>query len=401
MFFCVFSTLYAISGPIAVIFGDGLPSIFYSTTHTEMFLTLTVLAHAGILASTAFFKSMTLQIKDPRDPVSLYRTSIILAGMASSFEFVNFLRAGGLAVLSQGKAAYQSAIADMSMTLPSYNLAILAVALFVTSGQTTSLRRIVLFISILLPYLATIVSLGSRGAILAVILTAFIATGLRRPLSVLPIKICVLGLTLYISLGLLNSVRGVLPFALETGDYSLVFERLSDPGNVAKSLNPASAEFGAAFGNFSAYYDDPNTEPKYGRTYLEGFTIAIPRFIWPDKPTSILYQFRNEYYPAEADRGSIASTAYSSILEAYTNFRAPGVFFIYFILSLLVLSYERFLCKTKKLLPIIFYLTLTPIAISFHRSDMGNPLVIPILISTLVVLINYFVKNILKTGSLK
>src|SRR5690606_41874594 len=81
------------------------------------------------------------------------------------------------------------------------------------------------------------------------------------------------------------------------------------------SLYPARNEFGAPFGNIKTYILYGGSGLRWGETYLIGFAEPIPRFIWPNKPKTVTYEFRDTFFPNWAERGRIAGTAYSSILE--------------------------------------------------------------------------------------
>lgn len=395
--FCCFSIIYAISGPLAIYSGEGLPAIFIYTEHSEKFLSLCLIAHCGIIFATIFFKDKQLKTLIQPNTQSLFLTAIALALIATTFELINLYRAGGISSILQGKASYQSALSDMFLTLPSGIAANLSIIYLALSNNIKNKKNLTLWLFFIFPYLISLVIIGRRGPILGLVLTALFTISLLKPINKIPKKYFVLAIIAYISLAMLNSIRAVLPHALEVNDLSIVKERLQDSSAWLKSLNPASSEFGAAFGNFSAYYSDNATEPLLGKTYIEGLTISIPRFIWPNKPESILYQFRDEYFYTEASRGSIASTAYSSILEAYTNFREIGVFLVYFIFSLIFLAFERSLSSSRKITPVVTYLLLAPLAMSFHRSSLGEPLISNILIAIISVgiytAINSFVKS--------
>jgi len=154
--------------------------------------------------------------------------------------------------------------------------------------------------------------------------------------------------------------------------------------NNLEAQKPAANEFGSPFGNFNTHLllRELN-EPRYGETYLTGLTIPIPRFIWADKPQSITYEFRDTYFSDWAERGAIAGTAFSSLLEAYINFGKAGVAVVYFIVALAMGALERARLRSKSLAFAVFYLTLIPEAITFHRSSLGMPLFWPLVFALL------------------
>ncbi len=145
-------------------------------------------------------------------------------------------------------------------------------------------------------------------------------------------------------------------------------ERLVD------ALNPGANEFGAAFGNFSDYYKhyENDFSPKLGCSYIKGLVIPIPSFIYPgDKPKQVTYEFRDDIFPSEARRGRIAGTGFSSILEAYMNFKFIGVLFVYFLVGYGLQKIDKDY-KYKSIYFVILYTSSISQAINFHRSAFGT-----------------------------
>ena len=138
------------------------------------------------------------------------------------------------------------------------------------------------------------------------------------------------------------------------------------------ALNPAATEFGAAFGNFSEFVSQGGERPRLGSSYLQSLLLPIPEFLYPGKkPGQIAYQFRDRFFPAMADAGAIAGTAYSSLLEAYVNFGIGGGLAVYFLLGCLLCLAERVRVSAAGIQWHLGYLLLVSSAVAFHRSDFS------------------------------
>ena len=115
------------------------------------------------------------------------------------------------------------------------------------------------------------------------------------------------------------------------------FEEAFSQNRITQALNPSTNEFGVGFANFNELYVSENYEFLFGKSYLQGFLITFPSFIYiGEKPQQITYVFRDTYFYSESLRSSIAGTGFSSILEAYWNFGFPGVLFMYIIFGYII-----------------------------------------------------------------
>ena len=394
--FLAFGSLYGLSGPLAALYGEGLPSVFPRPYLVGEFLVHYSLAligtTVGLLVVAALKKPDRLPGKTSVpawDGRVLLVLAHIFATVASLMEGINFIRVGGWEVLLAGKAAYQSAVSELTFTFPSEMVLFLSVALLgLALGQFAASRRkfgnLLIWTLLSTPLLVSWMVLGRRIELLDTLVILFVAYFFWRPVRAVTTRWLLIGLFLYVAFAALYAIRGFLGYALTTGDWSPLSARINEPEFWISALNPVANEFGSPFGNFNTHLllRELN-EPRYGETYLTGLTIPIPRFIWADKPQPITYEFRDTYFSDWAERGAIAGTAFSSLLEAYINFGKAGVAVVYFIVALAMGALERARLRSKSLAFAVFYLTLMPEAITFHRSSLGMPLFWPLVFALL------------------
>lgn len=398
--FFFFFFLYGVSGPLAAVYGDGVGDLFPRPYLSAGYLVLYDLAviglASGILMSMGGAQSGTSHWRTAWRGSDLLFLACLFAGLASAMELANVLRAGGFGLLIMGKAVTQSAISDLSVTLPSKEILVLSAALaglgissvrLIESALTfRRYRGAVIWLILAAPMLLMYIVIGRRGVLLAVLFAMVVGLFWSYPLTKIKPAILMLGLTIYILMSGLFGARAQLGYGLMTGDWSAVIQRISTTEFWVKNLNPAQNEFGAPFGNVNTYLLSGDQSMRLGQTYVDGFAIHVPRYIWPDKPRTATYQFRDEYFPDLADRGAIAGTAFSSILEAYMNFGKSGVFLVYALVSFFLGWLEKKRRKgTAGLFYPVFYLTFLPTAISFHRSALENPFVWPLLSACIAV----------------
>lgn len=407
--FLVFSALYSLSGPIAVVYGGGIYDSYPTPYLVDEFLvhySLAVIGMAVGLILIASIKSHSISAPTLA-PKWNSRTLLLLAcafALAASFaEIVNFLRVGGLETLYAGKAAYQSAVSELPGTLPSQVFMLLSTALiglaFSISNTSWRLwkRRFAIWFMCSAPFILSFVVLGDRHVLLSIIMIFTIGCLFFRPVKEIEFKWIVFGLFIYLTMGFLYGIRAYLGDILTTGDLSILTARISESTFLPTVLNPASNDFACVFGNFNTYILSGESHLRFGETYLRDMTVPIPRLIWPDKPQTAWVDFRDTYFPEMALLGVGGGTAYSSVLEAYINFGAFGVFIVYLLVVLAMGYLERIRSQSRSLMFAVFYLTLLPTAITFHRSDLGNPIFWPLLLafvgSCSYILINSIIKH--------
>ena len=380
--FCGFFALYGLSGPLHALMGERLSDLFTFPYRTSAFLVQQGFATAGLAAGLLAAAVLRSRDEPARTSARDFDFPIVAAvgcvAVASIFELINFVRVGGIAAVALGKAIYQSRAAEMTLTLPSDDMATLGLAMaalwFARFGAQRSARERLLAVVALLvaatPVLAIAIALGRRGPLFAWVLVLIVGAAMYAPVRRIPARALGGGIALIVVSGLLYASRAPLGYAVATGDWEPFQNAVTDVPRIVSALNPAESEFGAAFGNYSEF-DHRGGEPRrYGTTYVKGLATLIPGSIYPGrKPIQITYEFRDRYFPSEASRGAIAGTGFSSILESYLNFGSGGVVMMYALFGWCLVSLERL--RGAGPYGRLAYLLLIPITQSFHRSPLS------------------------------
>ena len=313
-------------------------------------------------------------------------------------ELINFLRVGGIDTLIQGKAIYQAAVDELNLTFPTQlisqvSLASLGVyvSLSYVNKSKISKKLLIICAGFSIPYLLLILFLGRRGVLLAYMVIIMIGLFQHNPLKKLSFKFVTILFIAYLSLASLYAVRSHINLAFT--DFSEFASRVFNKNNIIKSLNPGTNEFGCTFGNFNKLYISDDYEFLYGKSYIQGLTHVVPTYLYPgDKPQMITYQLRDKYFSFKAEISSIASTAFSSILETYWNFGYFGAL-IYVLYGYIILYMDKIL-KKKNSFMLLTYMAISPFVYSFHRSDFGHVTSEFILIGCMTLFIYLFYKII-------
>jgi oligosaccharide repeat unit polymerase len=395
--FLSFSILYGLSGPVSALFYGGIAPIFDRPYKVDLYLIGYVYSILGILSSFLIFhvkhKDMSATIRGKED-IFIF-LAIVFAVFASLSELVNIIRIGP-ELLFKGKAEYQSRMADLTLTLPSHIFVFCSAALFgqALRSKENKIYPVILWLSILAPYLLVLLVLGRRGALLSIIVIFVFSYFYYKAMRNVGLTKTFFLIVAFLFMGMLYGLRANIGDIIENNRYGDVIETLVSSSFWIKSLSLGKGEFGSAFGNFNTYQLYGDHEMEYGLTYLLGFTEVVPRFIWPDKPKITLYKFRDEFFPYEADRGSIASTGYSSILEAYLNFGWVGIFLMYTLYGSILIYMEN---KRTTMGPFysVFYLSFIPYFISFSRNSFSVPFFWPLISVLLVYMLYVFTLNFL------
>lgn len=387
--FYFFSILYGLSGPISVFWGGGLPSIYGKNFNIGVFLIAYALSNIGLLmgviscyliykSNKRFKYNDNLNNYYINNKKPIINIAIIFAQISLIFEGINFYRVGGFSTITKGKAAYQSAISELTLTLPSgefvkigFVLLSLYLGLCLYNKIKVSKYKLLIFFLTVFPFLALTVFLGKRGTLLSIIVIIIMGIFYFKPLKRIKIKLLIALCILYVIMCFLYANRGIASLAISNFDYFI--EIAFDRQRLIDSLNPASNEFGAPFGNFNMFYISTNGNYNLllGESYLKGLVLPIPSFLYPgEKPQQIGYIFRDMFFISEASRGSIAGTAFSSILEAYWNFSFTGVLIVYFFIGY-VIGYLDNRFKYSSVISSIIYITISPLVITFHRTSMA------------------------------
>ena len=393
VFFIAFNMLYGVSGPINAEWGEGLHPLFSRPYQTSEFLISYNMANIGLVIGITVFNliSKRSSFQEPfNSKVSLilqncrkklFKIACFLAFIASISEVINLIRIGGISVLFSGKALYQSLSSSLTLTLPSSDFMIIAFSFFglflgvayknkdYSKGTISSIIK---FSLVSLPYILLNTILGQRGILLTLFIGILIGVTYYNPIKKIKPKLVIVVLVFYVFLSFLFANRSNM--YLLKDNFSAFMETAFKKNRIVEALNPGGNEFGAAFGNYSEFYLKNNNDfdVKLGETYVKGLVMPIPSFLYPgEKPQQITYQFRDQYFASEASRGRIAGTAFSSILEAYINFKQFGVLMIYLLIGLFLQYFDKKF-RYKSLLSSIIYISLISTTVIFHRSAFGD-----------------------------
>ncbi|MBT8315754.1 MAG: oligosaccharide repeat unit polymerase [Maribacter sp.] len=386
-FFLLFFALYTYAPVLTVYYNVDTRNLFASATPASS-CAFTALSTLALFSFTIPF--VFLLPSKPFNKVSLLRKkrkytryALLFLILATFGEILNMYRAGGLGLLSQGKAVYQAEVGALFITIPSVFLLqialfFLGLRLYLTyeSQVLRIFRSKIVFLSIFLitPILLLYFSIGFRSPLLAIAIAFLI--GFTYFISIKSINIKLLGILFvgYSALAILFGIRGQLKLLFLTGDWDTFNEYVFENKAYLKYYNPANNEFGASFMNYIKFHEAKESTPLlYGQSYLEGFIIAIPGQLLPfDKPQSIGYKFRDLYFKEYKENSRIAGTGFSSIMEAQWNFGLLGPFVVYFVVGSItwVIEYFRNRYRFLSLFP-LFYAMVLPLAQSFHRSSSG------------------------------
>ena len=378
--------MYTLSGPFEVIFGSGEIPPFSPPFCVQGWLIDAVGAATGFTWAMLLFRfAYRLRQNLAIRLIDYMRIALLLILLATVGELVNLMRAGGIATLLAGKAAYQSATADLKLTFPAPSFALLAFA-FLGIHYGSGLARShhggngnsqrpggVLFLVVSVPLLLIHLILGQRLEIASYLAAFLLGTTYQTAIKRFPTKWAVGLLVLYLVLSPLYGFRWAFPMWLSGKSIDLPADTIRKL--LLSSLNPAVNEFGAPFGNYSLMMQTGVDTLYYGATFLRDLTVVIPGFLYPgEKPKSVVYEFRDRFFADWSLRSRISGTAFSSLLEARMNFGdvgAPLVFFLYgSLLGLFEILRNRYLSPWFA----VFYCSFGMFALVVHRSSTGGTL---------------------------
>lgn len=398
--FTCFHILYGLSGVISIAWGGEL-----SSTYGKKFDICPYLI-AYSLCTIALILGMYLcNLKNQKYDLNYYKTIsdkkirkyfllVTICGflLATSCELINFFRAGGVEVLMAGKAVYQAAVDKLIFTIPTQlicqiSLASLGVYIILCHKEKVKIskRALIFIISISVPYFLLLLFLGRRGPILAYLLIILLSISQFKPLKKISFKVILILCISYMSLASLYAVRNYTDLIFT--DFTQFTEKVFEKRNITKAFNPGFNEFGCTFGNFNKLYVSNDYKFLYGKSYIQGLFHFVPSYLYPgDKPQMITYQFRDQYFSFKAEISSIASTAFSSILETYWNFGYFGAL-MYIVYGYILILLDKKI-KNKNYFTLLTCLAISPFVYSFHRSDFGH-ITMEIILLTLCVLVIY------------
>ena len=379
--YLTFFGAYTLSGPFEVLFGSGTLHSFNPPYQSSLWLSL---AGAALASLALGMFCVRLVVPPPTlfrplrsaEERTLFAVAVTLVVVASLGELTNFHRVGGLPTLLSGKAVYQAQVSALTLTFPSNQVGVVAFALLGVhlsrwcARLNQKLGHLAWFALCSLPLVGIHVFLGRRLEVAAWLLALLLGYFARTQVARFPLKLAAVLLCLYVLAAPLYAFRWAFPMlVLRQPIHMDTHEALR---YALAALNPARNEFGAPFGNFSTYANSGRRELLLGASYLEDIATAIPAFLYPGRrPTSVVYTFRDEFFPEKRERSDIAGTAFSSILEAYMNFGALGpLVFTGFGALLSALEALRFYSRSPYMLT--FYATFSTYALAAHRSSTGG-----------------------------
>ena len=127
---------------------------------------------------------------------------------------------------------------------------------------------------------------------------------------------------------------------------------------------------------------EDNVPLRYGKTYIDGIGVIIPKAIWPDRPLSLSEEFAQDFI---TDYSEGKGLGYSPLAESLLNFHIPGAFIHFFIFGFFFGVFLEYLKKrifvnlNSLLVPFIYIVGYQIIIMSF-RSPLVGPLKLLILI---------------------
>lgn len=391
--FIAFGIFYGLSGPVNALWGEGLHRLFTYPYAITPFLISYSIANLGMLCGIMLYhllrNTKEKTINNSNYIIEhiyikrklLYSFGLIFVLIASTFELINIIRIGGFALLFSGKAMFQSNLSGLTLTLPATEIMVIGFSLFSLYLGVINYKKvkenkvklkIFIFVLLSMPYIGIKTILGQRSLLLTLAICFVIGFSYFNPIKKIKPKLIVILLIMYVFLAFVFANRGIV--SLLQDNPKEFFETALQRERIVKALNPGINEFGAAFGNYSQFHNKngSNFNARLGTTYIKGLVVPIPSFVYPgSKPKQITYEFRDELFASEASRGSIAGTGFSSILEAYMNFKNIGVFFIYLLVGYFLQKLDK-KYRYKNLFLVILYIASISQVMSFHRSAFGT-----------------------------
>lgn len=379
--FLVLFGLYGYSVPVSIIFDLDIGwhrvaklSSWQKVDNTlYSYLISNQIALFAIIILSIFFinkKTMNSPHLDGRSiKYSYFKLSLISGYIASFCALLDFIRVGGFSAVSRGKAFYQGAVNDLVLNIPYDGFFFISTALFALFISNIKNRvGLTFFISqyffaVSFVFLINLI-IGERGLLVVGIVIFFLGLFMKSRLRKVKIKYIFVLSILYL---LFNTLTLLREKDIEYKNLKFFFSENKE--KLLSLMNPANTEFAASAFNYRIFYHNKSEdfEFKFGKTYTEVLVAFFPTYVYPNKPKSIIYEFRDTYFPERKKMGSTAGTGFSSLMEAYMNFGYIGPFIVYFIFVFLIIYLEN---KRRKnsLYVKVFYLLFFNVILIFSRS---------------------------------
>ncbi|AUC82949.1 O-antigen polymerase [Lacinutrix sp. Bg11-31] len=403
-FFLLFYVLYTYAPVLTVLFDIDNRRLFRESTPESACLYLFV-STLGLFAMSIPYIISIKNVEIDKNQYShkikqftLFTVAFVCVALLS--EFINIYRAGGLGILSFGKAVYQAKTGGVFITLPSASFLkigffFLGLRMYLTySNKFFAVLKNKLFLFVLLiasPIILIYLSVGFRGHLLGVFIAYLVGYSYYLSIHKIKRKVVLFLFLGYSSMAILYGIRGQLRHLFTSGNWERFDYYVFQKKSYLVYYNPANNEFGAPYMNYIKFYNDDDNELLYGSSYLDGFLIPIPRALLPfNKPKPITYTFKDRYF-SSWNTSRISGSGFSYVMEAQWNFGLFGPFLVYFFTGFFFWFLEYLRNKNKFILFMpLFYAMMLPFAQSIHRSSFGfimaNVIVISMLIVILVIL---------------
>ena len=410
--FVFFSCMYGVVGPFPFLLGGKIESIFPSIIfqYTDVFLCAFVLSCIGFNLGSLINILLKPRVNnDNQSKCSFLKQEnvgslcVISAFLTSLFEIVNLFRAGGEKILFLGKGVYQSAVGDLSLTLPSggtYVICGLFLGLSIASykkGYSTNIKKILVLTALfLLPFLFVKIIMGMRGALISAFLSGIASYSFICPMKKISLTLILFLIFVFMFFHFLYVNRGIV--SLLNDNPKLFVEKITDLNRYDVESSLTSGEYVCPIGNFLIFYEkyQSNFDLKLGSTYLKSLLLPIPGFLYPgEKPQQIIYEFRDEFFASWASRSRIASTGFSSILEAFINFGWLGIIVVYCFLGYVLSNIDAKKRRISNKWVVYVYSLMISSCMSFHRESLGAFVSFFIWQVILVAVISFVSKNII------
>lgn len=386
--FLLFFGLYGYCVPISVICGldIGEYRLDYISTWSdvdETLISFSLINHIALVSmiisyivfsrNTSAVVSITKKQEYKDREKNTFVLSYILGIFSSLFEFVNFIRVGGITTLLSGKLAYQSSQADAGLMLPSEIFFYLAVAAFAYSSSLYHLSKkktILFFVSIFF-YITVNLIIGERGTFVNALIMFLLGYNFYFRLFKVKCIYVIVGVVVYFIFAVVTVYRSVFDAGLEVSVGDAVDYVEDRKELLVFVLNPANSEFCTSTLNYRVFLDrhkHTEVEYKYGYSYIHFYSQLLPQKINPLYDISETIKFRDKYFPERAKGGSTGGTAYSSMYEAYVNWWYYGGVIVYFIIFYVILFIEKKCKETTSLYLFFVYVLSFELVLLFHRS---------------------------------
>lgn len=380
--FMVLFGLYGYSVPVSVFFDADIGwhrveklRSWQKVDHT--LVSFLISNQLALLATTLLYlvfvkrKLMHIPSELQRSTNTNYFRFAIIAGILSSLsEGLNFVRAGGFGAISKGKAFYQGAVNDLVLNIPYEGFFYISIALFGLFFSSLKGKGEKYF-TYVAPFLISIafvlfvnIRIGERGTLLVAMVIFVLAFTIHKRIRRINFSYVVLIAILYIGFNVFTLLRE------QSVEYKGFTKFLTTYDNrLYRLMNPANTEFGAAALNYRIFIKRKGEDYQYklGQTYTEITTAFVPRYVYPNKPKGIIFEFRDKYFSERKEMGSTAGTGFSSLLEAYMNFGYFGPFLVYLIFMFLLIFMESKKGRNRLFIDLL-YLLLFNVFLIFSRS---------------------------------